>query len=303
VRSPFVVRYHTTFIADPNIIVCMELCEGGDLNIHLELLGSFSPGDSKFYMAEICLGLAALHAQNIIYHDLKPQNMMLSKSGHVRLIDFGLASVKPPGGRNSCTDMCGAPSYMSPEMFAGLGHDEMTDWWAVGITYYEFLTGDRPFCGSTFDGLGQSVCSEEVSWDPNIARETKDFIGKLLCKDPGNRMGARGGIDAIKKHPNFASLKWDDIKSCRKPGPKRTEKASLKGTGGASMSRMDQAMMAARGGKQKGGHERRFTISESSKPTNHTPDPSKKGNISGVSREQAFADARNRAAKRKSAQF
>jgi len=115
VRSPFVVRTYCTFLAEPEICVVLELCEGGDVNVPLEMCGSFSAGDSKLYIAEICLGLAALHSQGIIYHDLKPQNMMLTKSGHIRLIDFGLASVKAVStARNCCTCMSGAPSYMSP---------------------------------------------------------------------------------------------------------------------------------------------------------------------------------------------
>ena len=305
VKCHFVVKTYCTFLDQQNICVVMEMCPGGDLNVHLELAGSFSAGDAKFYAAEICLGLAALHGQNIIYHDLKPQNMMLSKTGHIRLIDFGLASVKTAGVRNCCRCMCGAPSYMSPEMCEGCGHDEMTDWWAVGITYYEMLTGCRPFGGNSLKEIADNARKCSVDWDgTTVPRETKDMIEQFLAVNPTNRLGGRGGIDAIRKHPNFKSqgnFRWDDVKNVTKPGPPRDLNGKMKGTGGANMTRMDRAMMAAStGGKPGKKGERRFTITEQGTSTTK-PDESKKDTVAGKTHSELFAQARLRAEKRHSA--
>jgi len=306
VKCHFVVKTYCTFVDQQNICVVMELCSGGDLNVHLEMCGSFNASDSKFYAAEICLGLAALHGQNIIYHDLKPQNMMLSKSGHIRLIDFGLASVKTAGVRNCCHCMCGAPSYMSPEMCDGKAHDEMTDWWAVGITYYEMLTGCRPFGGSSLKEISNNAKTCSVNWDgTNVARETRDMVEAFLVVNPANRLGGRGGIDAIRKHANFQSsggFKWDDIKNVKRPGPQRDKNGKMRGTGGANMTRMDSAMLAAGGGKPGKKGERRFTITEAGKPSSTaTLDESKRDTVAGKSHADLFAAARERAEDRSAA--
>jgi len=293
VRSHFVVRMYADFVEGGDICTMMELVEGGDLHIHLEMNGCFTPPDAKFYIAEICLGLQAIHGAQIIYHDLKPQNMILSKSGHIKLIDFGLASIKSPGQRNCCHCMCGAPAYMAPEMYHGTGHDEAVDWWAVGVTYYEFLTGLRPFGGGTVDAMKREVCYCDLGFEGlNIPREAKDCIVKFLEKDPANRLGSRGGIEQIKKHAAFASVKWDRIKNCKEKTPARNTQASMKGCGGSDMTRMDKALMAA-GGNKKG--ERRFTISEGKAKTAKKDNPSE-----GERRGAHFAAARERAEMRHS---
>lgn len=300
-KSHFVVRMYTTFCSSTDVCVIMELVEGGDLHVHLELRGNFSSSDSRFYIVEISLGLGALHALGVVYHDLKPQNMILSKDGHIKLIDFGLATVKERGVRRSCMCMSGAPSYMAPEVFEGTGHDEMIDWWAMGITYFEFLSGYRPFGGGTVADIGREVKTCEPDWPSDFGKEEKSCIKELLAKDPADRLGYRGGLDAVKRHGNFASIKWDKMKDAKGKGPGRDVKgASMKGTGGAALSRMDACMMSARGGGKKG--ERRFTITDPSSKTKTStgPDPTMKDTIGGKDRESKFADARSRATKRKS---
>jgi len=90
-----------------------------------------------FYAAEIILALEFLHKNQIIYRDLKPENVLLAKDGHIKLADFGL-SKKSSGPRFT---LVGTPEYMSPEILNETGHDCNCDWWSLGILLYELATG------------------------------------------------------------------------------------------------------------------------------------------------------------------
>jgi len=79
----------------------------------------------------------------------------------------------------------------------------MTDWWAVGITYYEFLHGFRPFSGGTIDVIKNNVLNCELSFDSGVDKNAKSMIQEFLTCNPSDRLGGRGGIDSIRKHPNF----------------------------------------------------------------------------------------------------
>jgi len=93
----------------------MDFCPGGELFFHLHRLGRFSESVAKFYFGEICIALSHLHKENIIYRDLKPENVILDLDGHIRLIDFGLCK-ENMGHKDRTYSFCGSPEYMSPEM-------------------------------------------------------------------------------------------------------------------------------------------------------------------------------------------
>ena len=92
----------------------MDLCTGGEVFFHLSRLKSFSENQARFYFAEILLGLEYLHNKNIVYRDIKPENILVDLEGHIRIADFGLAKVIPK--RTKSHSFCGSPEYMSPEM-------------------------------------------------------------------------------------------------------------------------------------------------------------------------------------------
>ena len=111
----------------------MDFLNGGELFYHLRREQKFSEDRARFYAAEIVLALEYLHAQNIIYRDLKPENVLLDREGHIRLTDFGLSKIKESKDELAYT-ICGTPEYLAPEVIIGKGYNREVDFWALVST-------------------------------------------------------------------------------------------------------------------------------------------------------------------------
>lgn len=94
-----------------------------------------------FYASEVVVAFEYLHGLNIIYRDLKPENMLIAQDGHIKITDFGFAKQTTQKTKT----ICGTPDYLAPEIITLEGHDRMVDWWALGILIFEMLVGYQPF--------------------------------------------------------------------------------------------------------------------------------------------------------------
>ena len=131
------------------LYMLLELMSGGDLKAKLERLRCLPPSCCAFYAACTSAALLHLHALDIVYRDLKPENLVIDHSGYLKLIDFGLSKVLSSSADGRTWTLCGTPHFMAPEIIRGRGYGTSADWWALGILTYEMLTGACPFEGET----------------------------------------------------------------------------------------------------------------------------------------------------------
>ena len=108
------------------------------------------------------LALGHLHEQDILYRDIKPENILISaepdESGYLRLVDFGLAKNLKQGEKTNT--FCGTPDYIAPEVIMGKNYDHTVDWWSVGILVYEMIVGCPPFYDASNDNgtMYRKIC-------------------------------------------------------------------------------------------------------------------------------------------------
>lgn len=211
VNHPFIVNLHFAFQTPKKLYVVLEYCAGGELFFHLSRAGRFSEGRCRFYSSEICLAIAYLHGQNIIYRDLKPENLLLDSEGHAKVTDFGL-SKEGIMDNISAKTLCGTPEYLAPEILNKGGHGKAVDWYSFGALIYEMLTGLPPFYTKDREKLFERIKRGELSYPSYVTPVAKQMLQGLISRDPNQRLGGgpAGGED-VKAAAFFAGVDFVQV--------------------------------------------------------------------------------------------
>lgn len=252
-NNPWIVDLKFSFQDENFLYLVMEFLPGGDLMSLLMTKDILTEEESRFYAAELVLAIESVHKLNCIHRDLKPDNVLIDKDGHIKLSDFGLSKKvglnlyeneningncenNPTFGRSySIKELAamsksrkrriyafstvGTPDYIAPEVFSQKGYGPEVDWWSLGVILFEMLIGYPPF----FSDSATDTCKKILNWKTNlvippeskISRDAVDLIKRLIT-DVDKRLGYHGA-DEIKKHPFFRGVNWNNISSLR-PG-------------------------------------------------------------------------------------
>lgn len=214
-ENPFLTHLFCTFQTKEHLFFVMEFLNGGDLMFHIQDKGRFELYRATFYAAEIICGLQFLHNKGIIYRDLKLDNVMLDREGHIKIADFGMCK-ENIFGENRASTFCGTPDYIAPEILQGLKYTFSVDWWSFGVLLYEMLIGQSPFHGDDEDELFESIRVDTPHYPRWITKESKDILEKLFERDPAKRLGMTGNI---KIHPFFKTINWTLLEKRRVEPP------------------------------------------------------------------------------------
>eukprot|EP01022_Parablepharisma_sp_SALTPOND_P025582 TRINITY_DN59_c0_g7_i1.p1 TRINITY_DN59_c0_g7~~TRINITY_DN59_c0_g7_i1.p1 ORF type:complete len:795 (+),score=65.68 TRINITY_DN59_c0_g7_i1:112-2496(+) len=220
-RHPFIVGLHFAFQNSEKLFMVMEYCPGyiillqknnrGDLGRMVQKERRLTEDRARIYIAEILLGLEDLHKRDIIFRDLKPDNVVLDEDGHALLTDFGL-SKEGVMDNISAKSFCGSVAYLAPEMLRRTGHGKSVDWYLLGVLLYELVVGQPPYFTSNREQLFKNIQTAPLKLPMFLSAEIKNLLIALLNRNPQKRLGA-GKLDAdeIKAHPWFKGVKWDDV--------------------------------------------------------------------------------------------
>ncbi|KAF2714619.1 Pkinase-domain-containing protein [Pleomassaria siparia CBS 279.74] len=209
VKHPFLITLWGTFQDSKNLYMVMDFVEGGELFSLLRKSQRFPNPVAKFYAAEVTLALDYLHQQNIIYRDLKPENLLLDRHGHLKITDFGFAKEVP----DITWTLCGTPDYLAPEVVASKGYNKSVDWWSLGILIFEMLCGFTPFWdGGSPMKIYENILKGRVKYPPYIHPDAQDLLQKLITPDLTKRLGnLHGGSKDVMNHPWFAEVTWERL--------------------------------------------------------------------------------------------
>jgi len=206
-QFPFVVQYFGSLQDDRCLYLCLEYGIGGEFFTHLRNANRFSNNTARFYAGVVTLAFEHLHNQNIIYRDLKPENLLIDHFGYLKVTDFGFAKRIDPTVKT--WTLCGTPEYLAPEIILNKGHGKAVDWWALGVLIYEMLVGYPPFYSEDRMALYQKILAGKVDYPRHVSRQAKDLIAKLLTADLTRRLGTlHHGPKDIRRHPWFKGLDW-----------------------------------------------------------------------------------------------
>jgi len=209
-RHPFLVNMHGCFQTDSHVCFVMEYAPGGDLMMHIHT-DVFSESRACFYVACVVLGLQYLHDNDIVYRDLKLDNLLLDADGYVKMADFGLCKDGMPHGARTST-FCGTPEFLAPEVLTETTYTRAVDWWGLGVLIFEMLVGESPFPGDDEEEVFDSIVNDEVHYPKFLSNESVAIMRRLLRRDPERRLGAsEKDAEDVKKQAFFRQIDWEHL--------------------------------------------------------------------------------------------
>ena len=197
----------------------MDFLPGGDFMSLLIKKDTLTEIEARFYLAELILSVDAVHKMKCIHRDLKPDNILIDKNGHLKLSDFGLSIISEEKlfpftqdmqSSNNTQQYCikgpkakrpnrlmafsrvGTPDYIAPEIFGKKGYGQEVDWWSVGIIFYEMLVGYPPFFSDTPNETCQKIRNFaqyfKIPRETQLSMNAQDLIKRFITA-PEERIG------------------------------------------------------------------------------------------------------------------
>lgn len=171
--------------------IVMEYVEGVPLKEYIKRMGKLSWQETVKIAIEICKGLAAAHAKNIIHRDIKPQNIIVTNTGAIKVADFGIARAATTSTMTAENDVLGSVYYFSPEQARGGFVDTRTDIYSLGVVMYEMLTGHVPYDGDSPVAIAmkhiENTPASITASDPSVPASVENIVFKAMQKDTSRR--------------------------------------------------------------------------------------------------------------------
>ncbi len=198
-NHPNIVSVYDMGEHEGRLYMAMELLEGEDLRSLVEKQAPLATAERVRILCEIAAGVAYAHSRGVVHRDLKPANILLTSTGHVKILDFGLARLATMETITRQGVILGTPDYMSPEQAMGKPVDTRTDVFSSGAVFYEFLTLQKPFKGKTLHSVLYQIISDEpeavLTLNPEVPARLALVVHRMLRKDPAKRPASMDEVE------------------------------------------------------------------------------------------------------------
>lgn len=220
-NAPNIVKIYDVAISETLKYIVMEFIDGITLKDYMDKIGAIGWKEAVHYVRQILSGLSHAHEKGIIHRDVKPQNVMLLKDGHVKVTDFGIAKL-PKAEPITMTDKAiGTVNYISPEQASGGHVDFKSDLYSVGVMLYEMVTGKLPFVADSPVAVAMMQVSNEPvpprEINPQIPVGLEQIILKAMSKEPDARFSSANSmikaLDYFAKNPTIVFAQADTTSS------------------------------------------------------------------------------------------
>ena len=217
-----IITIYDLFEEGGRVYIAMEFLDGEELKAKIARRERLPLEYKLRFMTEICEGLGHAHQREIIHRDIKPGNVHITRGGHVKILDFGLARIAASDITRTGSVM-GTPNYMSPEQVRGDHIDARSDIFSVGALFYEMLTYQKPFAGSSYHQTFFKIIEQDPEpldkVDPKIPKELSDIVMRALSKAPDKRY--QSAEDLLRELKRFGKT----LEGRRKEVQEETRKA------------------------------------------------------------------------------
>lgn len=235
-QSPFVVSLVSATSDERSLYLGLTYVGGGDL-----FMRQMGPNDTLKRVPEqhcvigaamIVLGLEHLHAHDIIYRNLKLENVLVGLNGYFVLGDLSIAKSQRTSEARHGT-LCGTPEYMAPEVLLGMPYGQAVDYWSLGVLMYELICGVNPFApptggadmADTVEKIVLNVLVNKVSFPEHVSGVARGCINALLATSPHVRLGGSSLArhqQSVQSHVFFGTISWEALarkQVITRPGP------------------------------------------------------------------------------------
>ncbi len=193
-RHPNIVTTHDIVSSPQTSFIVMELVDGRTLQSLLDQRRRLPLDEAMAILRQVAAALDHAHAQQVVHRDVKPANVMVEPSGHVKVMDFGIAKLESGGNLTASGVIMGTPNYMSPEQARGEKVDARSDLFSLGCLLYECLTGTRPFHADSVGLILVKILTEDppaIDFDATgLPRAMEAVLRRATAKDPGARFAS-----------------------------------------------------------------------------------------------------------------